>query len=107
MSVVFWLYLAVAIPYSLFVILYASRSPWYRSGLGRSLLLSKAVIAALAWHAVLVLFMEDYPGEMFVRALVVGGAIIAGWSQLILLAIEQKRARDEWPRTPRRRATDL
>lgn len=87
------LYLAVAVPYSLFVILYATRSPWYRTGLGRSLLLSKMVIAVLALNAVLALAFGDYPGREAVRVFVVGGAIVAGWSQLVLLIKEQRRAR--------------
>jgi hypothetical protein len=90
---VIWLYLLVLIPYGLFVLLYAFRSPWYRSWLGRSLLLSKLVIALLALNAVLVLAFEDYPGRDFVRAFVVGGAIVAGWSQLFLLIREQRAAR--------------
>lgn len=93
MAAAFWLYLSVAIPYSLFVILYATRSPWYKTGMGRSLLLSKTVIAVLSIHAVLSLLFPHYPGQDSVRGFVVGGAIIAGWSQLVLLFIEQERAR--------------
>lgn len=93
MPVVLLLYLAVAVPYSLFVILYATRSPWYRTGIGRSLLLSKAVIAVLSVNAVLGLAFGPYPGQGVVRAFVVGGAIIAGWSQLTLLILEQRNAR--------------
>lgn len=93
MSLVIGLYLLVAVPYSLFVILYATRSPWYRTAMGRSLLLSKAVIAALSVHAVLSLWFGDYPGRDMVRVFVVGGAITAGWTQLTLLIIEQRRAR--------------
>lgn len=89
------LYLAVAAPYTLFVILYATRSPWYRSVLGRSLLLSKAVIAALAWNAVLAFAFGDYPGRDAVRVFVVGGALLAGWTQLWLLIHEQRAARRE------------
>lgn len=87
------LYLAVAVPYTAFVVLYSTRSPWYATGLGRSLLLSKTVIAALAINAVLSLWLGEYPGKEIVRVFIVGGAIVAGWSQLILLIIEQHRAR--------------
>lgn len=91
MSAVF-LYLAVAVPYTLFVVLYAAISR-PRDAMGYSLLLSKTVIATLAWNAVLALWLVDYPGQEIVRVFVVGGAIIAGWSQLVLLIIEQRRAR--------------
>lgn len=87
------LYMAVAVPYTAFVLLYGFRSPWWATGMGRSLLLSKAVIAALAINAVLALYFGEYPGRDLVRAFVVGGAIIAGWSQLILLVLEQRRDR--------------
>lgn len=94
------LYLAVAVPYTLFVVLYAAVSR-PRSAIGRSLLLSKAVVAALAWNAVLALFFGEYAGREFVRTFIVGGALIAGWAQLGLLIREQRRAR-RCPDEPRR-----
>lgn len=103
MSVSLVLYLLVLVPYTLFVVLYATRSPWYRSAMGRSLLLSKSVIAALAWNAVLALWLGDYTGRGVIRVFIVGGAIVAGWAQLILLVIEQRKPDDG---QPRRRATD-
>lgn len=105
MPIAVGLYLAVAVPYTLFVLLYASRSQWYATPLGRSLLLSKTVLALLSWNAVFSLAFGGYPGQGLVRVLIVGGAIIAGWSQLILLIAEQSKQ----PRAddlPRRRATD-
>lgn len=93
MNAIFWLYVLVAVPYTLFVVLYATRSPWYRTAIGRSLLLSKIVIATLSIHAVLSVIFGDYPLKEAVRMFVVGAAIVAGWSQLILLVIEQYRAR--------------
>lgn len=89
----FWLYLAVALPYSLFVILYMARSKWYATAMGRSLLLSKSVIAALAVNACLAFAWPDYPGQDVVRVFIVGGALVAGWSQLTLLILEQRRDR--------------
>lgn len=88
-----WLYLAVAVPYTAFVVLYLTRSPWFRTALGRSLLLSKAVIAALAWNAIFALAFGDYPGREVLRVFIVGGALIAGWSQLYLLIREQRAQR--------------
>jgi hypothetical protein len=92
LSVVLWLYLAVAVPYTAFLILYAVVSR-PKTAIGRSLLLSKAVIVALAWNAVLSLALGDYPGRDLVRVFAVGGAIVAGWWQLTLLLIEQRRDR--------------
>lgn len=86
------LYLAVAVPYTLFAILYAAISR-PRDALGHSLLLSKTVIAVLAWNAVLALWLGEYPGRTAVRVFVVGGALVAGWTQLYLLIQEQRRAR--------------
>jgi hypothetical protein len=88
-----WMYLAVAVPYTLFVVLYATRSRWWVSNIGRSLLLSKGVIALLSIHVVVSLAFPSYPGQEAVRLLVVGGAIVAGWWQLALLVKEQQRAR--------------
>lgn len=86
------LYLLVAVPYTLFVILYAFVSR-PKSAIGRSLLLSKLVIALLAWNAILALWFGEYFLREAVRWLIVGGAIIAGWSQLVLLIMEQRKAR--------------
>lgn len=95
MGLPFWLYLAVAIPYTLFVVLYAAVSRPH-DALGRSLLLSKCVIAVLAWNAVLSLANPGgYPGQTLVRILVTGGALVAGWWQLSLLLIDQRNARRE------------
>jgi hypothetical protein len=94
MTGVVLLYLAVAIPYTLFVILYAAVSR-PRSAIGRSLLLSKLVIAALAWNAVAALVFDDYPAREFVRTFIVGGAILAGWTQLALLIREQRASRSD------------
>lgn len=86
-------YLLVAVPYTLFVVLYATRSPWYQTALGRSLLLSKTVIATLSIHAVLALWLGPYPGQFILRVFIVGAAIVAGWWQLTLLVLEQNKAR--------------
>lgn len=88
------LYLAVAIPYTLFVLLYGFRSR-PGSAIGRSLLLSKLVIAALAWNAILAVQFGEYPGREFVRTFIVGGALIAGWTQLALLIREQRASRSD------------
>lgn len=91
---VFWLYLLVAIPYTAFVLLYATRSKWWVSPLGRSLLLSKSVIALLASNAVLGLALGNYPGRDVVRGVIVGSAIVAGWYQLsALIRIQQEERR--------------
>lgn len=90
----FWLYLSAWVPYTLFVALYAFRSPWYRSALGRSLLLSKTVIAVLLTHALLIVVLgADYPGREYVRGFLVGGVIVAGWVQLLTLVRLQRQAR--------------
>lgn len=90
----FWLYLAAWIPYAGFVVLYATRSPWYRTGLGRSLLLSKTVVAVLLTHALLiVIFGRRYPGVEYVHGFLVGGVIVAGWYQLAYLTRLQRQAR--------------
>lgn len=94
MTGVVLLYLAVAMPYTAFVILYAAISR-PRSGIGRSLLLSKAVIAALSWNAILALLFGEYPGREIVRTFIVGGALVAGWAQLALLIREQRASRRE------------
>lgn len=97
-SLAVWLYLAVAIPYTLFVVLYAFVSR-PRDPLGHSLLLSKSVIAVLSWHVVVSLAWPGYPGQDVVRAFVVGCAIVAGWWQLYLLLSDQRNARLEKEKT--------
>ena len=89
----FWLYLAAWAPYTAFVLLYGFRSPWYRSALGRSLLLSKTVIAVLLTHVLLLVIFGDYPGRGAVRAFMVGAVIVAGWYQLTTLVRLQRQAR--------------
>lgn len=81
----FWLYLAAWVPYTAFVLLYAFRSPWYVEPIGRSLLLSKGVIAALLSHLLALYIWPDYYGHDVVRVVIVGGAICAGWYQAITL----------------------
>lgn len=94
MTGVVLMYLAVAVPYTLFVVLYAAISR-PKSGIGHSLLLSKTVIAALAWNAILAMVFGEYPGREAVRTFIVGGALVAGWAQLYLLVREQRAARRE------------
>ena len=96
----FWLYLAAWLPYVTFVFRYAFFSPWYATPLGRSLLLSKGVIALLLTHALLIVALgRRYPGASAVQAVIVGGVIAAGWFQLITLLRLQRQARSDRPKT--------
>lgn len=89
----FWLLFAAWLPYTLFVLLYTTRSPWYASALGRSLVLSKLVIAVLLSSSLLTQVFGDYPGRLAVRVFLFAGAITAGWYQLIVLVRLQRQAR--------------
>lgn len=81
----FWLYLAAWVPYMGFVVLFVARSHPWTDPVARSLLLSKGVIAALLSHLLALYIWPDYHGKDAVRAVIVGGAIAAGWYQAITL----------------------
>lgn len=92
----FWIYLAAWVPYTSFMLLYGFLSPWYRTAVGRSLLLSKSVITLLLTHALLsLLFGRGYSGSGILIAMVIGLVVPAGWLQLILLLRLQRQARTD------------
>lgn len=101
----FWLLTAAFIPYATFAVTYGLRAPWYRSQVGRSLLLSKAVIAATLLSAIVGRMFPHYTFRWGLFALLIGLAVVAGWYQLITLLQILHRHRSE-PDAPRRRVTD-
>lgn len=103
-EIAFVLCVLALVPYALFVLFYALRSPWYGSPIGRSLMLSKAVIVALLSHVLVVLKVGDYPGRLTVWAVLLVLAAVAGGTQLAILLKEQRRVSRGG--TPQRRATD-
>lgn len=95
--------LAAFFPYALFVGFYFFRSPWQLNPTGRTLMLSKFAIMLLLGHVLVVLFVGDYPGRIYVWAGLFVLLSIAGSAQLANLLHLQRQAADGHPR---RRVTD-
>lgn len=102
MPLLFWMCLAAFLPYLLFVIAYMTRSPWYASPVGRSLMLSKVVIVALLGHPLALFLCGPYQGAEGVWVVLFGLTCVAGTTQLLTLLRLQRNTDG----APRRRSTD-
>lgn len=98
-TVLEWLLVATAVPATLFPLLYATRSPWWVSHTGRSLLSQSVAVALLvdmtaAFHF---LALDLTLNQMFVaEAFAFGFAALSTTYLLIVLLITQaKRERSE------------
>lgn len=102
----FWLLLVTLLPWLVFVVLYAARSPWYRWSVGRALMLSKVVIVAVIVNGIVGrIWSHHHHGRSVVYAVLIGGSFVAGCYQLLVLLREQRRARADGD-MPRRRVSD-
>lgn len=102
----FWLLVLTLVPWLLFVVLYAIRSPWYRTPVGRALMLSKVVIVAVLLNGIVGrVWPHHHEVRAAVYAVLIGGSFLAGCYQLLNLLHEQRRDRAD-AGSPRRRATD-
>lgn len=101
-----WAYLFVWVPFALSAVLYATRSPWRRSPMGRALMTLLGSLTAVLSFVMVVLAVPVDPRIIdTLRGLTLGSVGIAGWLLLRQMLTEQKRAREE--PCPRRRATDV
>lgn len=82
------------VPYTLFIIIYGVRSPWWKTPVGRSLMVSNVVIIMLLGH-LLVVITSPYPGRLFVWAALFVLWMGSGVFQLVMLLRLQRRNRKE------------
>lgn len=102
----FYMYFLAWLPFFLFVVLYATRSPWRQSATGRGLMAVSMAITAVLSFVLLVMAWPTMPDQIkdTIRAVLMGGVTIAGFLQLRNLLVLQKQRRDGVPRL--RRSTD-
>lgn len=101
----FWAYAFVWLPFFLFVVLYAARSPWRSTSTGRALMtLGGSLTAVLTF--VLVVIAVPLPAEVrdMLRGLTLGGVAIAGW-MLLRELIRLQKSRPTQGASPMGRST--
>lgn len=102
----FYMYVLAWLPFFLFVVLYAARSPWRHSATGRGLMAVSMAITAVLSFVLLIMVWPTMPDQIkdTIRAVLMGGVTIAGFLQLRNLVVLQKQRRDGVQ--PMRRSTD-
>ena len=91
---VFWIYIAVLIPYLLFGIRYATHSPWRESIPGKAIMyLVSTLNLVLARALVNLAWGTDWPGYLLVTFIMLGAAFTSGCYLLYALLREQDRGR--------------
>lgn len=99
----FWPLLTAWGVYLVFVVLYATRSPWRQTPIGRSWLLSKTVIVALLTNAIVSVAVGHYPGRFVVWGVLFSVLTVAGaWQVRVLVKLQNRPPCDH----PLRRSTD-
>lgn len=94
-------------PFALSTVLYATRSPWRVTAVGRALMtLLGAMTAVLTFVLVAIIFELPFWAINILRGLTLGGVGISGWMFLRELLVLQRSARTVKP-CPKRRHTDV
>jgi hypothetical protein len=89
--------------YALFVLSYATRSPWYSSTVGRSLMLSKTSIVLLLSH-LLIALVRPYEARFITWSVLFTLLATAGaWQLAMLLRLQNQISNGD---VPNRRLTD-
>lgn len=85
-----------AVPALLFVVVYASTQPWWRSSVGRHLMSFMGVCAVVLSLVIVQSFAgRDYPGHLYVRAAAwIAINIIFWWRLVVLLKVVKRRYPD-------------
>lgn len=99
----FWAYFAAWLPYVLIIVVYGFGSPWYRSAIGRSLMLTKVAIVFVLTNVLAAYIFGEYPWRDAVRVLLIGCVVGAGVYQLATIIREQRVPVGQHPM---RRCTD-
>lgn len=89
----FWAYALVMLPFFLFVIFYAAKSPWNATGAGRALMILAVTLNVVLINTLLSIAFGDYVWKDVVRIVVIGGSLISGWYLLITLVKLQYQGR--------------
>jgi hypothetical protein len=106
-NLTFWAYAFAWLPFFLFVVIYATKSPWQTTPVGRGMMALAASLTAVLTF-VMVVISVPLPDDVktLLRGATMGGVALSGYLQLKnLLVILHRRKTD--PDCPRRRATDL
>lgn len=95
---VFWLYVALTVPFALCLAFYGLRSPWCASPVGKAIFTLLASLVAVLLFAVISLSgLIGPPLTDFLRFVLLGGVMTAGWVlfiQIVKLQREARRCRD-------------
>lgn len=106
-NLTFWIYLIVWLPFALFVVLYATRSPWQSTPVGRAVMsLAVSITAVLTFVLIVIVFPIPDGAKQVLRAVVLGGVAIAGWLMVRQLLTQQNAGRRQVDGHPLRRSTD-
>lgn len=93
-DVMYVLVLAAFVPANLFVTLYGCTAKWWRSHIGRSLIISSVGLAALIDISFLVRILgEDYAGRNAARVVAFSLVVLGCWYQLGAFLVERFRRR--------------
>lgn len=95
--VVEWLVYGTAPPATLFALIYGLTTPWWRSLIGRALLVSSTALALLVDLALLFQWLgPEYLGRSYVRVTVFGLVCLGAWlkfAALVGMKIDSRRSR--------------
>lgn len=90
----FWAFAVAFLPFALCGLLYGFRSPWYASGVGRSMMALYAVISGVLGYALVVQVIPASASVVdAVRAVTMGAVALAGCLQLASIVHYQRRRR--------------
>lgn len=105
-SWVWWAYVFVWAPFATAAALYAFRSPWRVTAVGRSLMTLLASLTAVLTFVLVILAVPlDESISSVLRGVTLGGVGVAGWMFLReLIVLQRQRQQDP---CPKRRATDV
>lgn len=88
----------------LFAVLYGALAPWWRSSIGRNMLVLAAVLAVtLGLVSLQLMFGIEWPARDWVRLAIFGAVALTGWHRLLVLLTDQIFAvRQPMPESARR-----
>ena len=99
-------YSSVLVPFLLFVIFYAAKSPWRATAPGRALMILACTLNLVLTNSLLTIALGAYWGQPAVRIVVIGSSFISGWYLLITLLRLQNRGSDRQDELEVQRASD-
>lgn len=106
---VFWILLSTFLPFFLFIVFYAGRSPgWRKTPAGRSIFfLAGSIVLVLGRSLLNLTLPQYYPGRQAMGYLFLATVAAAGWYLFIQLVKLQREGRREGPKElPQRRRDD-